>query len=137
MITADQILAHAVGDYVLQSDWMATEKTRRSVAALVHVIIYTLCFVPLTQSPAALFAIASSHFVIDRWRLARYVAWAKNVLLDPSTGDKTLAELGRDWQRCSATGYAPERPAWLATWLMIIVDQILHLVCNGIAVRYL
>ena len=38
-ITAAQLVAHAVGDYVLQSDWAATEKTKRSLAALVHVLL--------------------------------------------------------------------------------------------------
>ena len=28
MFTADQLVAHAVGDYILQSHWMATEKTK-------------------------------------------------------------------------------------------------------------
>jgi hypothetical protein len=43
-ITADQILAHMVGDYLLQSHWMATEKTKRSLAAGVHAGTYTLPF---------------------------------------------------------------------------------------------
>ena len=38
LITADQLLAHAVGDYVLQSDWMATEKATKSLAALAHAV---------------------------------------------------------------------------------------------------
>ena len=42
MVTADQLLCHAVGDYVLQSDWMANTKTKRSVACLVHVLINAL-----------------------------------------------------------------------------------------------
>lgn len=36
-ITANALVAHAVGDYLLQSDWMATEKVKRSVACLAHV----------------------------------------------------------------------------------------------------
>jgi hypothetical protein len=44
MITANQLVAHAVGDYILQSDWMANEKTKRSLAALLHVMTYALPF---------------------------------------------------------------------------------------------
>jgi hypothetical protein len=130
VITADQMLAHVVGDYVLQSDWMAAEKTKRSVATLVHVALYTLCFLPLTQSPAALAFIAASHFVIDRWRIARHVSWAKNFIA-PRSG------WPRSWAECSATGYDPSKPPFMAVWLMIIVDQAMHVACNGLALRFL
>ncbi len=40
MSSADQIAAQLVGDYILQSHWMATEKTKRSAAAALHAITY-------------------------------------------------------------------------------------------------
>ena len=126
MITADQIVIHAIGDYVLQSNWMATEKTRRSVAALVHVVTYSLPFLLFKPSVIALVVIAGTHFVIDRWRLARHVVWLKN-LVGPY----------RPWAECSTTGYPPEPPPWLAVWLMIIVDNLLHILINGLALKYL
>ncbi len=129
MITADQLLAHAIGDYVLQSDWMATEKTKRSIAALCHVLTYMLPFLFLHPSWAALGVIVGTHFVIDRWRLARYVVWAKNFLA-PFDSTET-------WEACKATGYPPDRPAWLAVWLLIIADNLLHILINGLALRYL
>lgn len=126
MITADQLLAHAVGDYLLQSDWMATQKTKQTAAALVHVSTYMLPFMFLGASVSALIAIVASHFVIDRWRLARYVVWFKN-------------EMGPNppWRDCTATGYPPDRPPWMTVWLLIIADNILHVICNGLALRYL
>lgn len=126
MITADQLVAHAVGDYILQSDWMATEKTKQNVAAAVHAIVYTLPFLFFTQRALPLLAIAGTHFVIDRWRLARFVVWAKN-WLGPN----------RPWAECVATGYPPDRPAWLTVWLLIIADNTLHVLCNGLALAYL
>lgn len=128
MIAADQLVAHAIGDYVLQSDWMANEKTKRSVAALAHVVAYTLPFLWLTRSLPALSVILVTHFVIDRWRLARYVCWAKNWLSPVGT---------RPWSECVATGYPADRPAWLAVWLLIIADNVMHVVINGLAIRYL
>ena len=128
MITADQLVAHAIGDYVLQSDWMANEKTKRSVAALAHVVAYTLPVLWLTRSLLALAIILGTHFVIDRWRLARYVCWAKNWLSPTGT---------HPWSECSATGYPPDRPAWLAVWLLIIADNVMHVVINGLAIQYL
>jgi hypothetical protein len=126
MFTANQIVAHLVGDYILQSDWMVREKGSSTLAATVHVIFYTLPFLLITQSPAALAIIAGTHFVIDRWRLARFVIWAKN---RPWPGS-------RPWSECRKTGYPPELPAWMATWLMILVDNILHILINGAAIYY-
>lgn len=128
MVTADQLVAHAVGDYLLQSDWMASEKTRRSIAALVHVATYALPFLLLRPSAAAYAVIMASHFVIDRWRLARYVCWAKN-WVSPDGYDA--------WKYCTASGYNAEKPAWMAVWLLIIADNTLHVVCNAAALSWL
>lgn len=130
MITADQLLAHAVGDYVLQSDWMATEKTKKNVAALAHVATYSLPFLLITRSLAAMLFIAGTHFVIDRWRLARYVCWAKNWIAPAVARTPS-------WAACTATGYPPDRPAWLVTWLLIIADNVMHVALNGVAIRWL
>lgn len=127
MITGDQLVAHAVGDYVLQSDWMANEKTKRSVAALAHVLTYALPFLLLRPSLAALAVIVGTHFVVDRWRLARFVCFAKNW---PWPGSQP-------WAKCSATGYPSERPPFLAVWLLIIADNVMHVLINGAALRWL
>lgn len=126
MFTADQLVAHLVGDYIIQSDWMANEKRKRSLAAGVHAVTYTLPFLFLTLNPWALAIIAGTHFLIDRFGLARYVVWLKNV---PYPGSKP-------WRECTATGYPDERPAWLAVWLLIIADNTLHIICNALALRY-
>ena len=73
-----QLIAHLFGDYFLQSDWMAAEKTKKSLAALAHALTYTLPFLLLAHSWQALVFIPGTHFVVDRWRLARYVCWIKN-----------------------------------------------------------
>ncbi len=128
-ITAEQVLAHAVGDYILQSDWMANEKTKKSVAAAAHALTYTLPFLFLTQNPAALTVIAGTHFVIDRWRLARFVVYAKNFLAPRS--------YWYPWADCAGTGYHKDRPPFLAVWLLIIADNIMHVAINGAALRFL
>jgi hypothetical protein len=122
MVTADQLVAHLVGDYVLQSDWMATHKAHHSLPAVLHAALYTVPFLVLSPSPLACFIIASTHFVVDRWRLARYVCWAVN-LLAPAPH--------LSWAECSATGHAPDRPAWMSVWLLIIVDNTVHVLINA------
>ena len=62
----EQLLLHLIGDYVLQTDWMARTKTRASIATLVHVLVYVLPFLLLSPSPTAIAVIAGSHFLIDR-----------------------------------------------------------------------
>jgi hypothetical protein len=37
-------VAHLVGDFILQNEWMAGDKKRNSVASLVHVLVYLLPF---------------------------------------------------------------------------------------------
>jgi len=126
MITADQLTLHLVGDYILQSDWMAQEKTKRNFPALAHAAVYSLPFLLLRPSLTAMAVIFITHGLIDRYRLARYLVWAKN-WLGPN----------RPWSECSGTGYPSERPVWLAVWLLIIADNILHILINGAALRWL
>ena len=47
MFGADQIVAHLVGDYLFQSHWVATEKTKKNLPCLVHVLLYALPFLLL------------------------------------------------------------------------------------------
>jgi hypothetical protein len=129
MITADQLVCHAIGDYVLQSDWMAREKVKRWWPALVHACVYVLPFLALRPSPWALAVMVSTHAVIDRLRLARYVVYAKNFLAARADW--------RPWADCSGTGYPADRPPWLAVWLLIIADNVFHVLINGAALRWL
>lgn len=124
MFTADQIVAHLVGDYILQSHWMAQNKAKQSFAAAVHAVSYTLPFLLLTQSIAAIAFIVGTHFLIDRFRLARFVVWFKNGYAF-SGGIVT------------GTGYKDDVPPWLSVWLLIIADNTLHIICNGVAIAYL
>lgn len=123
------LLAHLVGDYVIQNDWMAVEKTKRWWPALVHALTYGLPFLIVTRSPLALLVIVGSHAVIDRYRLARYVVWVSNLAAPRS--------YRWAWAKCTATGFPPDRPVWLTTWLMIIVDNTVHLCLNTAALVWL
>ncbi|MGQ4733321.1 DUF3307 domain-containing protein [Streptomyces sp. Ju416(a)] len=123
------LLAHLVGDYLIQSHWMATEKTKRWWPAIAHALTYGLPFLLITQSAAALAVIVGTHAVIDRYRLARHIVWVKNQIAPQN--------FRQPWAECSATGYPPETPRWLAVWLMIIADNALHLIINAAAVNWL
>lgn len=174
MITADQIVIHAVGDYLLQSDWMANEKTKQHTAAAVHALVYSFPFLLFRPSLPAWLVIFGTHFLIDRYRLARYVVWAKNFMSPPvwwkqsragewSGASNQQAAIWRTWidndvipqpaeldevltfsrlrmlpfSVCAGNGYPPDRPAWLAVWLLIFADNILHVCINGAALKFL
>jgi|ERR1039458_2155825 hypothetical protein len=132
-----QLLCHLWGDYILQSEWMAANKTSRYLPAAIHAVLYTLVFLFLTWSPLALGIICLSHFLIDRFRLARYVLWTKNWMA-PWALD--YWEQRMNWRICSRTGFVPEArggpPAWMQVWLLIIVDNTLHLTINYLALRF-
>lgn len=123
----EQLILHLIGDYILQNDWMARTKTSKTLAALCHATVYSIPFILLTQSPQALFVIWFTHLLIDRFRLARYVIFAKNRIADGSLS----------WRDCKATGYHHSKPEWMAVWLMIIVDNTMHLAINYAAISWL
>ncbi len=153
MFSAAELVAHAFGDYVVQSDWMAATKTKKSAAALAHVLSYTACFLPIAWGPrgprwAALFFIAATHFVIDRWRLARYACWLKNFLAPkhievlfpeghPRAGQVEKLIRNAPWSECTVTGYDSGKPPWMSVWLMIVCDNCFHVVCNAVALQWL
>lgn len=120
-------MAHMVGDYLIQSHWMANAKTKQWWPAAVHGVTYTLPFVLITQSIVALLVIGGTHIVIDHWRLARYVVWFRNQLA-PKAWRPALVE---------ATGTPDSAPVWLSTWLLFIADNILHMLINVAAVVWL
>lgn len=121
-------LAHLFGDYVVQSDWMANEKTSSNLPAVLHATTYAACFLPLTRNPKALAIIGGTHFVIDRWRLAKYVVWARNQIA-PS-------EARYDYDDAGMLGAHPDRPDWLSGWLGFIADNAIHLLINHLTLRH-
>ena len=124
-----QILCHLVGDYFLQSSWMANNKTNRWVPAIIHACVYFFPFLfVLSPSLLASIVMVGTHAIIDRYRLARFVAYANHFLSPPSQW--------KSWTECSATGYHKDTPLFIAFWLMIIVDNTMHLIINALALAY-
>lgn len=119
MITGTQILCHLIGDYLLQSNWMALNKVKSWLPAIIHGFAYPVPFLLLGPSIEALFVIITTHIIIDRFRLAKYWIWLNN------RGDLNNG------------GYPKETPVWLSMWLMIIVDNTFHMLINGLALKYL
>lgn len=98
------LIAHLVGDYLLQTGWMAANKTKSWPALFTHAAVYTLviglfaAFMVKDFSPWGLALIFVSHAIIDRRSVTRF--WVSTVM--------------------TATGQE-------SAWLTIVVDQIFHL----------
>ena len=122
----EQLILHLTGDYLTQTDWMARNKTRSTWAAFVHATVYSVPFF-LIGSWQAVFVIWSTHLVIDRFGLARYVVFAKNKMTEP----------GLSWGDVRETGFPKDTPEWMSIMLLVIADNTLHLAINFAALKWL
>jgi hypothetical protein len=126
IFTASQFFAHLIGDYLFQSSWMAENKTKTSLVCIVHVVFYSLPFLFLNPSLPAYALITTSHFIIDRWSLAKYVVWAHN-LLGSKKYRLPFSELHTNF------GFSADIPLHQSFWLYVIIDNIMHLFFNALA----
>ncbi len=119
----EPFLFHLIGDYITQNNWMANTKTKNSwmgyLACLIHCILYTIPFLLITTNPTQVGLIFGTHFIIDKYRLSVY--WIKFV--------------NCSWKSTNY-GYMDSTPVWMSTWLMIIVDNVIHICINYSVLKY-
>ena len=65
-------VAHLVGDFILQNEWMAVNKKSRTVPCLVHVVVYLIPFLVCHLEWWQIMLIGLQHFVQDR---TGYIFW--------------------------------------------------------------
>ena len=105
------ILAHLIGDYILQNDWMALNKKQSTWHCVVHIFFYMLPFLFCELSSFQLFMIASQHYLIDRSNFVLWFMHAKG-------------------QGAFATGVC-------FPWSQIVMDNILHILWIALVVEVL
>lgn len=101
-------LGHLIGDFLLQSAWMAMNKSAKWIPLLTHCVVYTasvsgVAFIgSFHLSIVAIALIFSSHVFLDR---RNFVLWWTRVIMDvhPPKGN----------------------------WLIIMTDQIFHILILG------
>jgi hypothetical protein len=157
----EQLLVHVFGDYWTQSCWMGLNKSKKTLPCLIHVLIYTSCFLILTTSWKALAVIGITHFILDRFPIIlKRLIWFKNHLM-PYFGYPPF-------EKCNVTGYydnimnevthkpyeeqycyewvekgkrkvvvSQARLNYVSMWLYIIKDNWCHLAINYLALKYL
>jgi len=134
-----QLILHGIGDYFLQTDKQALGKKNKGLygfmCCLKHCITYSLPFL-FIGSWLAVLVIFITHFIIDRTNIIAYALAWKNGVKKYSVDDelKTKTEIGYD---ISNFGFGKERPFAITIWLYIICDNLCHIICNYLALRYL
>lgn len=125
-----QLIIHGIGDYYLQNDWQALNKKKKGwlgfIACLTHCVLYSLPFL-FIGSWKAVFVIFITHFIIDRTEIIAYALAVKN---NVRKGYSKLYDI-------SNFGFGLDRPFAIAIWLYIICDNLAHIICNYIALKYL
>lgn len=97
----DWLIAHLIGDYILQNDWMAKGKKQSNYVCTVHVLIYIIPFLLISLAWWQLLLIAGQHWMQDRTNV---IVWSMRI-----TGKKSFA--------------LPP----MAPWSIIVTDNIWHL----------
>ena len=95
------ILAHFIGDFIFQNDWMANGKKKNNWICLVHVITYMIPFLFCAFTWIQLLLIAVQHYAQDRTNI---ICWFLN-----TAGKRQFTQ-----------------PP-LAPWGIILVDGTFHL----------
>jgi hypothetical protein len=95
------LLAHLIGDFILQNDFMADNKKKSNWVCLLHVLLYIFPFLCLNMLWWQLVLIGIQHYIQDRTQLVTWFMRAKgswNFAIGP----------------CSP-------------WSIIVTDNIIHL----------
>ena len=131
----EQLLVHLFADYWLQNDWMATNKKKRWLPAIVHGFVYTLPFLLLTHSWVALLIIGITHIVIDHTDIVCRLNQIKNWDFRQDNYAFLDSQKPLGVMMPVKDGYFG-RPFAIRVWLIIIQDNILHLIINYLALKY-
>lgn len=130
-VTANQILAHLIGDYILQSDWMARNKTTNLFAAIVHGLFYSIPFLILIPDITFIswLIITTTHIIIDNKSLASYVIRFRNLI------GGNLSVLSKE--HTTRMGMPKSTPEHIQFFVFVLVDNTLHITINALALSFL
>lgn len=142
-----QLILHGIGDYFIQTDTWALNKKKKGLfgfwCCFIHCFTYSLPFLFIGSWLATL-VIFVTHFIIDRTNIIAYVlAWKNNVYdiieLKPPIyrGVIMIPQYYKKVYNISNFGFGLQRPQFISIWLFIITDNLCHIICNYLALKYL
>lgn len=121
------LAAHFVGDFLLQSDWMATNKSKSTLALGIHCLVYSLCFLP--------------------WGL-EFAFWTLilHVNVDAITSRITSKLWFLEMMPIKSSPYCAICDGWSYVcnvrptrhWFFVVIgfDQLVHAVCLALTLRF-
>jgi len=126
------ILAHLIGDYPLQSNWMVAQKrTAQGMAA--HIAVHlALLAVALGQSPIFVLGLAAAHLIIDLIKVHQLPDRLWAYLADQATHGATIA--AALWLGAESRWTLPPD---LHAPLILLAGLILATLAGGPALTYL
>lgn len=142
-----QLILHGIGDYFIQTDTWALNKKNPGRFGLwccfIHCLTYSVPFLSI-GSPLAVSAIFITHFAIDRTHWLEYALAWKNKVYKIKHGtfeivdgvEKTITPYSKTMD-ISNFGFGLNRPQFITIWLYIITDNLCHIICNYVALKYL
>lgn len=138
-----QLILHGIGDFFVQTDEWALNKKKKGWYGLrcylLHCITYSLPF-KFIGSWLAVSVIFLTHFAIDRTNIVAYaLAWKNGVRKVESkvSEDRKTLTVWYTTLDISNFGFGLERPFPITIWLFIICDNLCHIICNYVSLKYL
>lgn len=132
----EQLIFHGIGDYFIQTDTWALNKKKKGWFGLwccfIHCLTYSLPFLFIGSWKAWL-VIFITHFIIDRTKIIDYLLAIKNNVVYP--GHKHFPNSKK--YDISNFGFGLQRPTFISIWLYIITDNLCHIICNYLALKFL
>jgi hypothetical protein len=127
---------------------MAVNKTSNYLIALLHALFYTLPFLFLTDRIDILIIIMATHVIIDHHRIAKY--WVQlwgigeageiPIFLEPilrgtykvARPDTTFNDMlkNKEFDTVLASKLPDAASHYISFWLLVIVDNTMHLLVN-------
>lgn len=139
-----QLILHGIGDYFIQTDKWALNKKKAGLygfwCCFIHCLTYSLPFL-FIASWQAVTVIFITHFIIDRTQIIAYLIAIKNNVRKDEVNPDALIGMRYFYTRkvydISNFGMGNERPVFITIWIYIICDNLAHIICNYLAIKYL
>lgn len=125
------LIVHFIADFLLQSDWMALNKSKDRMALLAHTLTYGICFLPWGLTFA--FWTFILHYWTDRVTSKCTTKLWFIDLFEPHDCPQNREPRHGTYQWFDGALVRPARRHWF--FVMIGLDQLIHFITLAITYR--